>query len=631
MPSRMHLRLLTPAVPTRGSTQDDDVSSYYRSISRLEALRIVADAAHLPLLIFFALFFAAGMYVGRWSVVFETRQRRKHLAEAVAGVVDGVLAGTSKGTNPGATTNDDEDMTNAVIEGVLEGLRAGGAASTGNKGPASSFSNRGTNQSKGTRPAPSTTPDVTSDAAGSSARRGRSKASSADPLDDVLSRELRAAEAEAAATKRKIDAADVDGTAEDAGENEAPIDDDEARPSSEPEPIEDVEMMDAATPSASSVGTRSRRTPVKDDAAAAVEPEEEPELPEDGDEEDVVSSRLAPDPPPVESPTRTHAREAEWSSRQAEIERQRAESTRLKKAAKSARLVNERVETYRRGLEEREALESAMGDARAEAQRSFERDGVHDLAAAGCLEHVLHRLGLLPNPDENRDVGKVEVAFKKALARNHPDRSASRGDDVRAGARCEEAFKLLQAAKARWDAAGKPVGPRAAQTAASVLGVSTHYGYPQQQQPQPQSSSRSTFTSPHTQQKGRSWQPGGHTQTPGASVPGGGGGGGFDSNYNDAWREQAKRTAAATADALRREEERMRLELEERERLEREREAREAFERKLRDLSRKTSGGDETGAWVQGSDASEEGTPRHPDAMNGKEDRKKRPPPNDFQ
>ena len=625
MPSRMHLRLLTPAVPARDSTQDDDVSSYYRSISRLEALRIVADAAHLPLLIFFALFFAAGMYVGRWSVVFETRQRRKHLAEAVAGVVDGVLAGTSKGTNPGATTDDDE-MTTAVIEGVLEGLRAGGAASTGgdkDKGPASSFANRGTNQSKEPRPAPST-----SDAAGSSARRGRSKRSSADPLDDVLSRELRAAEAEAAATKRKIDAADVDGAAEDAGENEAPIDDDEARPSSEPEPIGDVEMMDAATPSASSVGTRSRRTPVKDNDAAAAEPKEEPELPEeDGDEEDVVSSRLAPDPPPVESPTRTHAREAEWSSRQAEIERQRAESTRLKKAAKSARLVNERVETYRRGLEEREALESAMGDARAEAQRSFERDGVHDLAAAGCLEHVLHRLGLLPNPDENRDVGKVEVAFKKALARNHPDRSASRGDDVRAGARCEEAFKLLQAAKARWDAAGKPVGPSASQTAASVLGVSTHYGYPQQQQ-QPQSSSRSTFTSPHTQQKGRSWQPGGHTQTPGASVPGAGG---FDSNYNDAWREQAKRTAAATADALRREEERMRLELEERERLEREREAREAFERKLRDLSRKTSGGDETGAWVQGSDASEEGTPRHPDAMNGKDDRKKRPPPNDFQ
>ena len=70
------------------------MSSYYRAISRLEALRIVADAAHLPLLIFFALFFAAGMYVGRWSVVFETRQRRKHLAEAVAGVGDGVLAGT---------------------------------------------------------------------------------------------------------------------------------------------------------------------------------------------------------------------------------------------------------------------------------------------------------------------------------------------------------------------------------------------------------------------------------------------------------------------------------------------------------------------------------------------------------
>ena len=101
-------------------------------------------------------------------------------------------------------------------------------------------------------------------------------------------------------------------------------------------------------------------------------------------------------------------------------------------------------------------------------------------------------------------------------------------------------------------------------------------------------------------------------------------------SYGDAWREQAKRTAAATADALRREEERMRLELEEQRRLEREREAREAFERKLRDLGRKTLGGDDA-TWVQGSDASEEGTPRHPAAANGKDDRKKRPPPNDFQ
>jgi len=64
--------------------------------------------------------------------------------------------------------------------------------------------------------------------------------------------------------------------------------------------------------------------------------------------------------------------------------------------------------------------------------------------------------------------------------------------------------------------------------------------------------------------------------------------------------------------------------------LEREREAREAFERKLRELGRKTSGGDDA-TGVQGSDASEEGTPRHPAAANGKDDRKKRPPPNDFQ
>ena len=61
----------------------------------------------------------------------------------------------------------------------------------------------------------------------------------------------------------------------------------------------------------------------------------------------------------------------------------------------------------------------------------------------------------------------------------------------------------------------------------------------------------------------------------------------------------------------RREEERMRLELEEQRRLEREREAREAFERKLRDLGRKTSGGDDA-TWVQGSDASEEGHAQAP-------------------
>ena len=115
--------------------QDDDVSRYYRSITRYEALRIVADAAHLPLLIFFALFFAAGVYVGRWSVVLETRQRRKHLAEAVRGIVDGVLAGTSK--TEGAV-EDDGTSTRDIIEGVLEGLRAGGAARAGGTGRASS-------------------------------------------------------------------------------------------------------------------------------------------------------------------------------------------------------------------------------------------------------------------------------------------------------------------------------------------------------------------------------------------------------------------------------------------------------------------------------------------------------------
>ena len=601
------------------------MSRYYRSITRYEALRIVADAAHLPLLIFFALFFAAGVYVGRWSVVLETRQRRKHLAEAVRGIVDGVLAGTSK--TEGAV-EDDGKTTREIIEGVLEGLRAGGAARAGGTGRASSSAANG-------RSVRRSAADAASGATGSSARRRVRAERTTDSFDDVLSRELRSAEAAAAATKGNVHEAGAENENENENENKNENENEiENENGNDAEAlVEDVEMMDAATPSASSAGARSgapnarapaiREDPVKHDDEHTYEHDTAGDG--SGDDDEVVSSRAADPPAEVpESPTRTHAREAEWATRQAEIERQRAEALRRKKAAKSARLVNERVETYRRGLEEREALESAMGDARAEAQRSFERDGVHDLASAGCLEHALHRLGLLPDPDEDRDAGKVEAAYKKALARNHPDRSASRGDDLRASARCEEAFKLLQAAKARWDAVGKPTGSRARRMAASALGGS-YSRAPSGPARQPQSSSRSahTFTSPHTftEKGGRSWQPGG--STPGGSTNPGDG-------YGDAWREQAKRTAAATADALRREEERMRLELEEQRRLEREREAREAFERKLQELGRKTSGGDDA-TWVQGSDASEEGTPRHPAAANGKDDRKKRPPPNDFQ
>ena len=137
------------------------MSRYYRSITRYEALRIVADAAHLPLLIFFALFFAAGVYVGRWSVVLETRQRRKHLAEAVRGIVDGVLAGTSK--TEGAV-EDDGTSTRDIIEGVLEGLRAGGAARAGGTGRASSLPANGRSVRRGAA-------DAASGATGSSARR----------------------------------------------------------------------------------------------------------------------------------------------------------------------------------------------------------------------------------------------------------------------------------------------------------------------------------------------------------------------------------------------------------------------------------------------------------------------------
>ena len=93
--------------------------------------------------------------------------------------------------------------------------------------------------------------------------------------------------------------------------------------------------------------------------------------------------------------------------------------------------------------EEQEAHASRLDAARADAQRSFESDGVDALAAAGCMEATLLRLGLLPALGSagqggrgagagagGIDVARVEAAYKKGLANNHPDRSAARGDDL---------------------------------------------------------------------------------------------------------------------------------------------------------------------------------------------------------
>ena len=151
----------------------------------------------------------------------------------------------------------------------------------------------------------------------------------------------------------------------------------------------------------------------------------------------------------------------------------------------------QRVLSHRKGIEEAEARASEMDDARADAQRFLERAGAHALAAAGCMGATLLRLELI-DAAAGRDlrsipVNKLEGAYKKALAKNHPDRSAARGDDVAAAARCEETFKLLQAAHRRWTETGKPVGdaadararaayPLGAQTSSASFSSSTRAG-----------------------------------------------------------------------------------------------------------------------------------------------------------
>ena len=132
-----------------------------------------------------------------------------------------------------------------------------------------------------------------------------------------------------------------------------------------------------------------------------------------------------------------------------------------------------------------------MDDARADAQRFLERAGAHALAAAGCMGATLLRLELI-DAAAGRDlrsipVNKLEGAYKKALAKNHPDRSAARGDDVAAAARCEETFKLLQAAHREMDGDGQArrgrrgrararAYPLGAQTSSAPFSSSTRAG-----------------------------------------------------------------------------------------------------------------------------------------------------------
>ena len=170
---------------------------------------------------------------------------------------------------------------------------------------------------------------------------------------------------------------------------------------------------------------------------------------------------------------------------------------------------------------------------------------------------------------------KIENAYKKALAQNHPDRSAARRDDVQSAARCEETFKLLQAAHARWGEMGKPVGNMAEMRARSVFpqagaGVSfastNQAGYAKQDEfnASRRQGSPGFSSSQAAQAAGngttRAWRPGEASSASGGPHNASGSASAA-SDYRDAFRERARRSAAAAADALRREEERVAAEL----------------------------------------------------------------------
>ena len=541
--------------PLAFAMRDDDVSKYYATLSRTEAVRAIASSASPVLALAFAFVFVAGVWLGRWTVLFETRARRRHLEETVDKIVAGVVAGTSGKANPTAAAS-----ASTIADAVLAGLDRRGLASprsTTTSAPESS---------------PSPSPSMRRRR---SAERERARAAAeAVRLAEDAAAEAEAATAElerAAAERRAAAAADAAAAAEQ-------------------QPVEmDVDMEDAAAPSPSTTADEETSARRRDDEAARFMPSDEED---DGDsnfdpatsngDADPSADSADPSEPPPESPTRTAAAAAHEAQRLAEIERQRAEAKAARKQAKSQRVVAERMESHRKGIEEQEARASKLDDARAEAQRAFEREGVHALAAAGCLEATLEKLGLYetPPPSTPATFSKVEGAYKRGLARNHPDRSAARGDDLAAAARCEELFKLLQAAHARWVQMGRPTGAVAAAKAATAWGGARYAGgyVPR---------SRANFAadgaygSPGaapgygTHGNGRangasngassgasrSWQPGQSTSASTAS-------------FHDMYRERAKRTAAAAADALRREEERLQAELDlERRRAEAEAEA----------------------------------------------------------
>jgi hypothetical protein len=605
--------------------------------------------------------FLAGAWVGRGSVLLETRARRRHLDEAVGKIVAGVVEGLkgTSGVSTPAPTNAAADAVTPIVRGVLAGLatprrhadadsgadaaRDGGSASRERRegsGMASPPSRRLSARARARAEAAAAEQTlaraeaVASAAAAASAAGRADMSTSSAPLrcsdsdsDDAAEREVtsRSVPVEETVIATVIDGTDetrnaddaedrvsetddlpvemdVDASMEDAFQTEdgdggdvqtdAPADVSSAETffartetqADAPEHRRDGEQKqnerndDVPRPEALfGLDARGARGPDQDDEknaslAESCEPHATPAsvvAPSSPDKEAALSRREP------ESPTRLAAAAAHEAQRAAEIERQRGAAKAAKKAARSERVLAERMLSHRKGIEEAEARASEMDDARADAQRFLERSGAHALAAAGCMGATLLRLELIDTTAadlRSMPENKLEGAYKRALAKNHPDRSAARGDDVAAAARCEETFKLLQAAHLRWTEMGKPIGDAADARARAAYPFGAHTSSAATSSPRTNPGSPGFYASRRTQAAaaaaaaaasaaaaaanggGRSWRPG---ESVNAGAPPGAAG----TDYRDAFRERARRSAAAAADALRREEERVAAEL----------------------------------------------------------------------
>ena len=602
--------------------------------------------------------FLAGAWVGRGSVLLETRARRRHLDEAVGKIVAGVVEGLkgTSGVSTPAPTNAAADAVTPIVRGVLAGLatprrhadadsgadaaRDGGSASRERRegsGMASPPSRRLSARARARAEAAAAEQTlaraeaVASAAAAASAAGRADMSTSSAPLpgsdsdsDDAAEREVtsRSVPVEETVIATVIDGTDeTTRTADDAEDrvsetNDLPVEMDVDAsmedafqtedgdggdvPADAPHDVSSAETFFARTKSADGDAPEHRRDGERKQNERNEISVPRPEVlfgPDEDDEKNAsllesrgnshatpASEGLAPRVSPdaavstqePESPTRLAAVAAHEAQRAAEIERQRGAAKAAKKAARSERVLAERMLSHRKGIEEAEARASEMDDARADAQRFLERSGAHALAAAGCMGATLLRLELIDTTAadlRSMPENKLEGAYKRALAKNHPDRSAARGDDVAAAARCEETFKLLQAAHLRWTEMGKPIGDAADARARAAYPFGAHTSSAATSSPRTNPGSPGFYASRRTQAAaaaaaaaasaaaaaanggGRSWRPG---ESVNAGAPPSGAAG---TDYRDAFRERARRSAAAAADALRREEERVAAEL----------------------------------------------------------------------